>query len=68
MKGLVDKIIDNGTQIIEIIVLILCGIAPVAINATGLFRGLAGVFSGGAVGWGILGAAGVVFGLYKLHT
>lgn len=39
-----------------------------ATKATGLFRGLAGVFSGGAVSWGILGAAGVVFGLYKLHT
>lgn len=39
-----------------------------ASKATGLFRGLAGVFSGGAVGWGILGAAGVAYGLYKLHT
>ena len=31
------------------------------------FGMLASVFSGGAVGWGILGAAGVVYGLYKLN-
>ena len=31
------------------------------------FAGLASVFAGGGVAWGILGAAGVAFGLYKLH-
>ena len=36
-------------------------------KATTKFGKLASVFSGGAVGWGILGAAGVVYGLYKLN-
>lgn len=31
------------------------------------FGALASVFSGGAVGWGILGAAGVAYGIYKLN-
>lgn len=39
MKSFVNKIADNGTQIIEIIILILCGLAPFLINAAGLFAG-----------------------------
>ena len=36
-------------------------------KAASKFGLLASVFSGGAVGWGILGAAGVAYGLYKLN-
>ena len=37
MKGFIDKIINNGTQIIEIILLTCCFVAPFAVNAAGLF-------------------------------
>ncbi len=37
MKGFIDKIIDNGTQIIEIILLVCCCVVPFAVNAAGLF-------------------------------
>lgn len=41
--------------------------AGTAGKATGRFSKLASIFSGGAVGWGILGATGLAYGFYKLH-
>ena len=38
MKNFVNKITDNGTQIIEIIILIFCGLAPFLFNAAKLFE------------------------------
>ena len=39
MKNFVKKIADNGTQIIEIVILIICGIAPFLFNAARLLAG-----------------------------
>ena len=37
MKGFIEKIIENRTQIIEIILLILCCFLPFIVDAVGLF-------------------------------
>ena len=39
MKNFVNKIADNGTQIIEVILLVLCGLAPILLNTAGLLAG-----------------------------